>query len=361
MESKTAWPETLIGWYRSGHRDLPWRATKDPYRIWISEIMLQQTRAAAVIPYYKRFLLLFPTVYDLAECREQDLLKAWEGLGYYSRARNLQKTARILVSSLGGMLPGKPEELRKLPGIGAYTAGAIAAIAFGYPCAAVDGNFLRVWARLFSLEEPVDRPDVKKRITEEANALCMRLSDPGAFANAMMELGAMVCLPKTPVCTQCPLSKICRASCDGTWGRYPIRLPKRERRTEKRDVFLVSDGQRVAVARRDETLLAGMYGFPNAEGEGNPECMCLELEKMGIHAAYEKTLGEAEHIFTHIAWEMRIHAFRLLEPVNAPWQMTDEKGLAQLPMPAAFRCARELAMRLLHRADGPKSRSTKNE
>ena len=347
MEEKREWICSLLEWYKKGHRDLPWRKTKDPYRIWVSEIMLQQTRVAAVIPYYQRFLSAFPTVYALAKSEEQELLKVWEGLGYYSRARNLRKAAQIVAGELCGIFPETPREWKKLPGVGDYTAGAISAIAFGYPCVAVDGNFLRVWTRLFAVRDAIDFLRVRKRIENEAEQLCKYIPDPGMFANAVMELGAMVCMPKTALCGECPLSQVCEANAKQSWSTYPVRLPKKARRIEKRNICLVYDGRRVVVESRTEKLLSGLFGFPNAKGDADSASMCQALEKMGIFAAYEKKLGEAEHIFTHMTWKMEIYAFRLLEPPSGSWRMADARELTELPMPSAFRCARELALSLL--------------
>ena len=347
MNEKIEWIRSLLEWYKAGHRDLPWRKTKDPYRIWISEIMLQQTRVAAVVPYYQRFLSAFPTVYALAESEEQELLKVWEGLGYYSRARNLRMAAQTIVFKLDGVFPKTPDEWKKLPGVGDYTAGAISAIAFGYPCVAVDGNFLRVWTRLFAIQDAVDSLRIKKRIENEAEQLCEYIPDSGMFANAMMELGAMICMPKTALCGECPLSQVCEANAKQSWSAYPVRLPKKARRIENRNVCLVYDSRGVVVAPRTETLLSGLFGFPNPEGDADSASMCRALEEMGIVAAYERKLGEAEHVFTHITWNMEIYAFRLLEPPSEPWRIANARDLAELPMPAAFRRARELALRLL--------------
>lgn len=277
-------------------------------------------------------------------------MKAWEGLGYYSRARNLKKAAVIIVKERNGVFPTTPEMWKELPGIGEYTAGAVAAIAYDYPSVAVDGNFLRVWTRLYAIPAPIDSPATKKRISEEAGALLKDIPEPGAFANAMMELGAMVCMPGKADCSKCPLSKYCSAHAEEAWERYPARSPKKARRLEKRNVFLVTDGTGVVVASRTESLLSGLYGFPNAEGDASPEAMCETLASMGIRAAYQETLGEAEHIFTHITWKMVIHAFRLLEPVSEPFKMADARNLAELPMPAAFRRARGLAVQILQGA-----------
>ena len=331
-------------WYERGHRDLPWRRTDDPYRIWVSEIMLQQTRAETVVDYYERFLARFPDVQALAEAPEQDLLKAWEGLGYYSRARNLQKAARVIVNEFGGKLPASVEGLRGLPGIGDYTAGAVASIAFGIPAPAVDGNFERVLCRYDGMEEPVGTPASRKRLQKRGEELVSR-EDPRTFANAMMELGATVCTPRSPSCDACPLAGQCGAHRAGNPEHYPVKLPKKVQRTEEKDILLVFDGKTVLAGRRSERLLGGLYAFPDRTGWGSPQEICETLRKDGIEAAYEGCIGEARHVFTHIIWEMKIHALVLTAgiPQDSPWQAVDSAGLMELPMPTAIRTARRLA------------------
>ena len=220
---------SVLSWYDAGHRDLPWRRTKDAYRIWVSEIMLQQTRAETVVSYYERFLARYPDVRALADAPEEELLKAWEGLGYYSRARLLQKAARAIVSQYGGELPADLQKLRALPGVGDYTSGAIASIAFGIPAAAVDGNVERVICRYFAISEEMGSPKSRRMIHELAQSL-VPPDRPGAFANAMMEMGATMCTPKSPSCLLCPVRAGCKGYAQGMAERLPVKPKKKAQR-----------------------------------------------------------------------------------------------------------------------------------
>lgn len=232
---------SVLSWYDAGHRDLPWRHTKDAYRIWISEIMLQQTRAETVVSYYERFLARYPDVYALADAPEEELLKAWEGLGYYSRARSLQKAAKLIVSQHGGELPADLEKLRALPGIGDYTSGAIASIAFGIPAAAVDGNVERVVCRYFALSEEMGSPKSRRMIHDLTQEL-VPPDRPGAFANAMMEMGATMCTPKSPACLLCPVRENCKGHARGIAANLPVKPRKKSaaRRNALRDAGILS-------------------------------------------------------------------------------------------------------------------------
>lgn len=237
-EIYAALPGALLPWYASHARDLPWRRDREPYHVWLSEIMLQQTRVEAARGYYLRFLDAFPTLRDLAAADEARLLKLWEGLGYYSRARNLQKAARVLCDEYGGVFPDTREALEGLPGVGPYTAGAVASICFERPCATVDGNVLRVLSRLTADGVPVDLPATRADIAARLEAV-YPAGACGAFTQALMELGAVVCTPKSPKCGLCPANDFCLAAARGETARYPVRLPKREKRTEKRTVLLL--------------------------------------------------------------------------------------------------------------------------
>ena len=308
---------SVLSWYDAGHRDLPWRRTKDAYRIWVSEIMLQQTRAETVVSYYERFLARYPDVRALADAPEEELLKAWEGLGYYSRARLLQKAAREIVSQYGGELPADLQKLRALPGVGDYTSGAIASIAFGIPAAAVDGNVERVICRYFAISEEMGSPKSRRMIHELAQSL-VPPDRPGAFANAMMEMGATMCTPKSPSCLICPV----RAGCKG----YAQGMAER--------------------------LLGGLSVFPDAVGALSPAQMCAALEALGVPAVYDARLGCAKHVFTHLIWEMEIHAFVADAPTDVPdGRWVNAAELAALPMPTAVKAARRLAEEALIRAN----------
>ena len=232
-------PELLLPWFAENRRDLPWRRDREPYHIWVSEIMLQQTRVEAVRGYYTRFLQALPTVADLAEVPEDVLGKLWEGLGYYSRMRNLRAAAREIREKWGGEIPRDYDAIRSLPGVGDYTAGAICSIAYDMPTPAVDGNVLRVWARLLEDERPVDLPAVRREV-REALAQVYPAGQCGDFTQALMELGATVCLPNgAPLCGSCPMAGLCRAGASGRWRELPCRLPKRTRRVEDYTVFIL--------------------------------------------------------------------------------------------------------------------------
>ena len=293
----------IADWYSLSRRVLPWREEPTPYRIWISEIMLQQTRIEAVIPYYRRFLEELPDVAALAAVDDERLMKLWEGLGYYSRARNLKKAAELVMRDYGGELPRTAAELRTLPGIGDYTAGAIASIACGEPEPAVDGNVLRVLSRLLESGEDVLSPAVKKAMTA-----LLRDHYPAGEAAALtteglMELGETLCLPNgAPKCALCPLRALCRAGQAGTAERYPVKSPPRPRRIEERTVLLLRCGERWAIRRREKTgLLAGLWEFPNELG--HPDEAALRARFPG--ALSVSPCGEAKHIFTHVEWHMR--------------------------------------------------------
>ena len=338
---------TILGWYDQGHRDLPWRRTQDPYRIWISEIMLQQTRAETVVSYYERFLARYPTVQDLASAPEEELLKAWEGLGYYSRARSLQKAAKAIVSQYGGQLPADLNMLRALPGVGDYTAGAIASIAFGIPAAAVDGNVERVLCRWDAITDEVGTPAVRRQIAARAQALVPR-DRPGAFANAMMEMGATMCTPKNPRCLLCPVREGCLGFAQGIAQELPRKAKKKAQRVENRAVLLVFCDNRVLIVKRQEKLLGGLFVFPDVLEESDPARLCRALEALGIRAAYDEKLGHARHVFTHLIWEMDVHAVVADEMTQVPGgQWVTRQELAALPLPTAVKAARQWAMERL--------------
>ena len=337
----------VLAWYDGGHRDLPWRHTKDAYCIWISEIMLQQTRAETVISYYERFLEKYPTVQDLAAAPEEELLKQWEGLGYYSRARSLQKAARMIVGEFGGQLPADVTQLRSLPGVGDYTAGAIASIAFGIPAAAVDGNVERVICRYYAIEDTVGTPAVRRLVTEKTQELVPH-DRPGAFANAMMEMGATMCTPRNPACLLCPVRETCQGFAKGIAAELPHKSQKKAQRVENRAVLLVLCKNRVLITKRKEKLLGGLFIFPDVLEENNPAKLCAALENMGIRAAYDEKIGHAKHVFTHLIWEMDVHVLVADETADVPdGQWVTREELESLPLPTAVKAARSWAMERL--------------
>ena len=330
-------PAALLPWYRANARDLPWRKTEDPYRIWVSEIMLQQTRVAAVLGYYARFLAAFPTVEALAEAPEDRLMKLWEGLGYYSRARNLQKAARRVVE-LGGF-PDTYQGLLALPGIGDYTASAIASAAFGAREAAVDGNVLRVVTRLMDCHDDIADPKTKKAVrTGVQGAMPHDAADIRVFNQAMMELGATVCVPNgPPKCDMCPAAALCLGRARGTAGALPVKAAKKARRAEKKTVFLLLREGRVALRRRPGTgLLAGLWEFPNVEGALDEAAAPAAVSAWGLEAKNWKNKLSAKHIFTHVEWHMTGYTLEVAGKGPADFVWVDGAGLAAHAVPSAF-------------------------
>ncbi|MBQ3063479.1 MAG: A/G-specific adenine glycosylase [Clostridia bacterium] len=295
----------LLAWYEESKRDLPWRHTKDPYRIWVSEIMLQQTRVEAVLPYYRRFLDTLPTVKALAEAPADLLLKLWEGLGYYSRVRNMQRAANSIMTEHGGNFPDTYEDIRALCGIGDYTAGAIASFAFGLPHPAVDGNVLRVTARLLAFTENILAPASKKLLTA---AVAKELAGhaPDVFNQALMELGATVCLPNgTPKCEVCPLADRCQARMLGKTDTIPLRAKPAPRKKEARTVLILRINDTVVLRKRPETgLLSGLFEPLCLDGKQTTAEVAATLQGMGLSPLRIAPIGEAKHIFTHLEWHM---------------------------------------------------------
>ena len=299
----------LLQWYENNKRDLPWRHSTDPYRIWVSEIMLQQTRAAAVIPYYTRFFEVLPDIYALAACPEEKLFKLWEGLGYYSRARNLKKCAEVIIKEHGGRFPEDEKTLRALPGIGAYTAGAVASIAFHKPVPAVDGNVMRVLARVLRDGRNILAEDTKKDFT--AFLLTQDLSRAGELNQAFMDLGTAVCLPKAPLCERCPLKKLCLARAAGETDTLPYREKAGTRKKEQLTVFCLATEKGYLLHRRERTgLLAGLYELPNVKGWLDTKEAMAVLSGWGYGPLGPLMQYERKHVFTHIEWEMRVFACR---------------------------------------------------
>lgn len=332
-------PGALLDWYRENARDLPWRHTRDPYRIWVSEIMLQQTRVAAVLGYYDRFLKTFPTVETLASAPEEQLMKCWEGLGYYSRARNLQKAAKLVVEEYDGQFPKTYEELLKLPGIGEYTAGAIASAAFDQPVPAVDGNVLRVVARIEDCHEDIMDAKVRKSFRERVAEIVPEIpEDIRIFNQAMMELGATVCVPNgPPKCDFCPAGEICLARKRGTVGSLPVKARKKARRIEEKTVFLlVRDGSVALRKRGDMGLLAGLWEFPNADGVLDEKSVYSHLQTLGLTVTDWKKQLTAKHIFTHVEWHMTGYVLLVTGEGPETFLWADAEKLAQLAVPSAF-------------------------
>lgn len=304
----------LLAWYDSGRRILPWREDPTPYHVWLSEIMLQQTRVEAVKPYYDRFLCRLPDIESLAAVEEEELLKLWEGLGYYNRARNLKKSAMQIVSEYGGKMPEDYEQLMKLTGIGSYTAGAIASIAFGKPVPAVDGNVLRILSRLRTDDRDIMDSKVRKSIEEELRTVIPK-ERPGDFNQALMELGATICIPNgSPKCGQCPWKEICQAKRQETISEYPKKKAKKPRSIEKKTVLLIQYEHRIALSKRPSRgLLAGMYEFPSMEGHQGEKQVIAYLKQLGVMPLRIRKLDSAKHIFTHKEWHMTAYYVRVDE------------------------------------------------
>ena len=299
----------LLLWYNTRSRDLPWRKNSDPYRIWVSEIMLQQTRVETVIGYYERFLRELPDIKALAQCDEDRLLKLWEGLGYYSRVRNMQKAAVMICEQYSGVMPDEASELKKLPGIGDYTAGAIASIAYGKSEPAVDGNLIRVLSRIDSLKTDFSSQKAKKSLTESLRSLTVPPDKNwGDLNQAFMDLGAIVCLPNAgPLCTECPIADYCSAHRVGEELKYPVRPEKKARREHKMTVMLIHSGDKFVIRKRPAGgLLANLYEFPNTDGFLTEDETIRCVEKMtGTYALRIRSVREAKHIFSHVEWHMR--------------------------------------------------------
>ena len=330
----------LLAWYREVGRPLPWRLPRTPYHVWISEIMLQQTRIEAVIPYYHRFLDAFPNVTALAEAEETRLLKLWEGLGYYSRARNLKRAAEVIVRDFGGELPKDPEALRRLPGIGDYTAGAIASIAYGLPVPAVDGNVLRVVARLTADGRDVLAPAFRREATAALAALYPTApEDATAMTEALMELGETVCIPNgAPHCEACPLRDLCRARAEGQEALLPHRAKRTARTVERRTVLLLLAGERVGIFQRPpEGLLAGLWELPSADGTLPESEVCELLAGWGLTPTAIRRGPDAKHIFTHREWHMTSYLVELAGEGGGLTFAGREELLTTYAIPTAFR------------------------
>ena len=334
--------QPLISWYRQNKRILPWRDQKNAYYTWVSEIMLQQTRVEAVKPYFLRFIGELPDVKALAECPEEKLMKLWEGLGYYNRVRNMQSAAQVVVAEYGGILPASYEELLALKGIGSYTAGAIASIAYDIPVPAVDGNVLRVFSRITEDRQDIMKQSVRSQVEEKLLGI-MPKDAPGDFNQALMELGAVVCVPNGPArCMECPVAALCKAYHHGTVDELPVKAPKKKRTIENKTVLVIQDGECTAIRKRpQEGLLAGLYELPNVEGHLSMDEALQKVKEMNLEPLHIEVLPEAKHIFSHIEWRMtgyRIRVSSLEERKESSFIFTEKKqSEKQYAIPSAFR------------------------
>ncbi|MGN1205849.1 MAG: A/G-specific adenine glycosylase [Eubacterium sp.] len=333
----------LLAWYDENKREMVWRDKENAYYTWISEIMLQQTRIEAAKEYFVRFTTELPDIQSLAMVPQERLLKLWEGLGYYNRAKNLQKTAQILVKEYEAKLPEDYEKLLKLPGIGPYTAGAIASIAYGIKVPAVDGNVLRVMMRYQASLEDITKMSVRRRVEKELTEVMPER--PGDFNQAIMELGEVICIPNgTPLCEQCPLAQTCEAKKQGEPEKYPQKVEKKPRKIEKKTILIFEKEGKYGIARRDEKgLLAGLYEFPSFVGHFNRKKLEEKLEAMGLKFKDMESLGAAKHIFSHIEWHMKGYLIFLAdtcEKNNLTFASLEEIE-DKYSLPTAFRAYKE--------------------
>ncbi len=331
-------PKKLIPWYRENARDLPWRKDREPYHIWLSEIMLQQTRVEAVKGYYLRFLKELPTIKALAEVDEARLLKLWEGLGYYNRARNLQKAAKMIQEHNNGVFPSEYSEILLLPGIGEYTAGAIASNCFDEPVAAVDGNVLRIISRITENYDDILKPATKKRVKENLEAVYPE-KGCGDFTQSLMELGAIICVPNgKPKCEICPAREFCLAQKHKTQLELPVKIKKKKGKTEERTVFIMQCKGKTAVKRRPEKgLLAGLWEFPNVLGRESAASAMRTAEEWGCKPILLKKEMTRKHIFSHVQWEMTCFFMECeREATQFEW-ICDSEINKRIPLPTAFR------------------------
>lgn len=334
-------PERIVSWYRDNRRSLPWRDTKDAYRIWVSEIMLQQTRVEAVKPYYDRFLRELPDIRALAEADEDKLLKLWEGLGYYNRVRNMQKAARQIMIDYHGEFPDTYEEIRSLTGIGNYTAGAVSSFAYGIPEPAVDGNVLRVITRITGDDSDIMKQSTRSRIEEKLRKIIPE-DAAGDFNQGLIELGALVCMPGgEPKCEECPAAEYCEAKKQGRTGELPVKAKAKERRIEKRTVFVFRDEDKIAIGRRPKKgLLAGLYELPSVPGHLSSHEAAEYCKSIGLMPVRIQELPAAKHVFSHVEWHMTGYSVQVDE-----LEKTNRKGLLfvyteeirkKYPIPSAF-------------------------
>ncbi|MCM3569433.1 A/G-specific adenine glycosylase [Neobacillus mesonae] len=334
----------LIDWFKREQRDLPWRKDQDPYKVWVSEIMLQQTRVDTVIPYFNRFMEWFPSIDDLADADEEKVLKAWEGLGYYSRVRNLQSAVKEVREQYNGVVPDTPEEISKLKGVGPYTAGAILSIAYGQPEPAVDGNVMRVISRILSIWEDIARPATRK-VFEQAVRELISHEDPSAFNQALMELGALICTPTSPACLLCPVREHCRAFEEGVQNDLPVKTKKTKTRNVQLAAAILEDKNgKILIHKRPSTgLLANLWEFPNVEIEHPLDKERAHLEEafnslLGLNIHLDKIIGQVEHVFSHLIWNLKIYIGKInvvLEE-SEEWKLVSEGELEQFAFPVPY-------------------------
>ncbi|ETI66302.1 A/G-specific adenine glycosylase [Neobacillus vireti] len=338
-----AFQNDLITWFKNEQRDLPWRKDQDPYKVWVSEIMLQQTRVDTVIPYFNRFIEWFPTIEDLAEAEEDKVLKAWEGLGYYSRVRNLQSAVKEVQEKYNGEVPNTPEEISSLKGVGPYTAGAILSIAYGIPEPAVDGNVMRVISRVLSIWDDIAKPSSRK-VFEKAVRTLISHEDPSSFNQALMELGALICTPTSPSCLLCPVRDHCHAFFEGVQNELPIKTKK----TKTRDVqlaaaILLDDNGKMLIHKRPASgLLANLWEFPNVElhhslQNEREQVVDLFKQNLTLEIDLKKIIGQIEHVFSHLVWNLNVYTGKIHSGFqeNEEWKLVSFEEMEKFAFPVS--------------------------
>lgn len=339
----------LLAWYQQVRRDLPWRKNKDPYRIWVSEVMLQQTRVDTVIPYYERFLEKFPTLEHLAAASDEEVVKVWEGLGYYSRARNLHSAVKEVAASYGGKVPDDYASISKLKGVGPYTAGAILSIAYGQPVPAVDGNVLRVITRVYALDHDITKA-ATRRLVEQLVSKSIPEENPGDFNQALMELGALICVPISPDCLSCPINDYCSALKQGRVEELPIKSKAKPPVSVQVVMGWIRRNGKIAVLRRPkEGLLANMWALPTAihpEGNRSPvETIYRYCTEKGLQVVPGPVIGRFVHLFSHRRWEttvVEVEGLEVSQQLPPRWRWVTDEELAALPLPRAYHKALQL-------------------
>lgn len=333
-----AFTPSLLAWYHQNARILPWRSDPTPYHVWVSEIMLQQTRVEAVKGYYQKFMAVYPDIFSLADADEEQLAKCWEGLGYYSRMRNLLRCAKLVCEQRNGILPNEYSQLLKLPGIGSYTAGAVASIAYGKKVPAVDGNVLRVLSRILSIDTPIDAPKTKQMFFDLL--LDVMPDEAGAFNQALMELGAVVCLPNgAPLCDACPVKDFCTAHQNANELAFPVKLPKKTRRIEQITYLLLRTPHGFVLHKRpNKGLLASLWEYPNLPGKCDEAEILSHLQSKQVQVNSIQKLADKKHIFTHIEWQITGYLIDCIYPVLDENEViaSEEQMQQEYAIPTAF-------------------------
>ncbi|MDP4171319.1 MAG: A/G-specific adenine glycosylase [Bacillota bacterium] len=340
----------LISWFKAEQRELPWRKDQDPYKVWVSEIMLQQTRVDTVIPYFNRFMESFPTLEDFAKAEEEKVLKSWEGLGYYSRVRNLHSAVKEVKEKYGGRVPDTPTEISSLKGVGPYTAGAILSIAYGIPEPAVDGNVMRVLSRILSIWEDIAKSSSRK-LFESAVRKLISPEEPSFFNQALMELGALICTPTSPSCLLCPVRDHCTAFQEGVQSQLPVKSKKnKQRQVQLASIILEDKDEKILIHKRpNEGLLANLWEFPNVEilhhFQNEKEQLTDFLKNtLQVKISQEKVIGQIEHVFSHLIWNINIHTGKIASNVTLPsdWKLVSLEEMEQYAFPVSQQKMRQI-------------------